>query len=467
MQTATAEPPIERSASGPLPASPGARGPGWRRDLLARASTELPAASTVAFRVAFGLLVAYSSIRFLWRGWVDEFYLGAEQHLTYPGFEWVQPWPAPWMHLHVVALAVLGLLIASGRCTRVAAAIFAVAFSYVELIDRALYLNHYWFVTLAAVLLAVLPGPSPRGDTATRTVPAITVWALRFQLGVVYTFAGIAKLNPDWLFHGEPLHTWLAARTDRPVIGPLLDEPLVALGASWAGALFDLTIVGWLLWRRSRPYAYAVLVVFHLATAMLFQIGVFPWVMIALTPIFFAPDWPTRLLRRNPPSVRPVARCDAGRVGRTLVAFLAVFAAMNVVLPLRHWLAEGNVRWNDDGYELSWRVMLTDRSGFLEFDVVEPATGRRWRVSPDLVLAEWQIAEAATRPPLALQTAQFVAEHFASLGHRGVEVYADSFVAMNGRLRQRMIDPTVDLVTVSRWAPSAAYVLPFEPAVRD
>ena len=30
--------------------------------------------------------------------------------------------------------------------------------------------------------------------------------------------------------------------------------------------------------------------------ASLFQIGVFPWVMIFLTTIFFAPDWPRRML---------------------------------------------------------------------------------------------------------------------------------------------------------------------------
>jgi hypothetical protein len=298
-------------------------------------------------------------------------------------------------------------------------------------------------------------------------VPAVTVWMLRFQLGVVYTFAGIAKLNPDWLLRGEPLHTWLAARTDRPIIGAFLDEPIVAVAASWAGAAFDLTIVAWLLWRRSRPFAYAVLVVFHLATAMFFQIGVFPLVMIALTPIFFDPGWPHRGPTRRRTGEVPTGEHRSTVLGASLSVFLIGFAAMNLALPLRHWLADGNVRWNDDGYELSWRVMLTDRAGFLEFDVVEPATGRRWRVEPDLVLTEWQMAEAATRPALALHTAQLVAEHFAVRGHPDVEVHADSFVAMNGRLRQRMIDPAVDLTTVSRWAPASAYVLPLDPPVRS
>ena len=443
----------------------------WPVALRQRAARRIPAASTIEFRVAFGLLVAYSSIRFVLRGWIDEFYLAPAHHLTYPGFDWIRPLPAPWMHVHVLTLAALGVLIAAGIHARIAAGVFVVGFAYVELIDRALYLNHYWFVTLAAVLLAVLPGPARHTHNASRTVPAITVWALRAQLGVVYTFAGIAKLNADWLFLGEPLGIWLAARTDRPIIGPLLDEPVVALIFSWAGAAFDLTIVAGLLWRRSRPLAYAVLVVFHIVTAMLFQIGVFAWVMIALTPIFFEPDWPTRLRRRR--HRRPVvshAHSSAGEpvdLKPLLVAFLAVFAAMNIALPLRHWFAEGNVRWNDDGYELAWRVMLTDRAGYLEFDVTDPASGDRWRVPPELVLTEWQSAEAETRPALALQTAHFIADHFAALGYPDVEVHADSFVAMNGRLRQRMLDPTVDLTTVSRWAPASDYVLPLDPPVRE
>jgi len=461
MPTATADhdsDPSTRTAAG-----------GHRRldRIVHRATEPVSAGSTIAFRVAFGALIAYSSIRFLWRGWVDEFYLDVEDHLTYPAFDWVQPWPAPWMHLHVGLLAVLGVLIAAGVRTRLAAGVFAVAFTYVELIDRALYLNHYWFMTLAAVLLAMLPEPT-RGASA-RTVSRLTVWALRFQLGVVYVFAGVAKINPDWLWHGEPLQTWLAARTDRPVIGPLLDEPFVAPAASWAGALFDLTIVGWLLWWRSRPIAYSVLVVFHVATAMLFQIGVFPWVMIALTPIFFEPDWPQRLrdrLRRRPQ--RPfTATSTTRRPAGGLLAVLAAFAVFNVVVPLRHWWADGNVRWNDDGYEFSWRVMLTDRVGHLEFDVIDPASGRTWRVGPELVLTEWQIAEAQSRPALALHTAHLVAEEFAELGHPDVRVHADSFVAMNGRLRQRMIDPDLDLAGIDRAAPAASYVLALDPPVHE
>ncbi|MGB0114540.1 MAG: HTTM domain-containing protein [Ilumatobacteraceae bacterium] len=462
MPTATADDRRTRAVTRPAaPRTTSTHAAPLRQRFAAAAHTPVASGSVTAFRIAFGALIVFSTVRFVARGWVEEFYLSPAHHLTYADFAWVQPLSPPLMYALMAALAALGVSIAIGYRTRLAAGVFAVGFAYLELIDAALYLNHYWFVTLAAVTLAVVPAPSGG------TVPAVTVWALRAQIAVVYVFAGLAKLNPDWLFDAQPMRLWLSARTDRPVIGPWLDEPSVGYLFSWAGAAFDLTIVGWLLWRRSRPAAYVAVVVFHVATAMLFQIGVFPWVMIALTPIFFAPDWP-RTVRRWVTGRRVVATAHApggvpNHIGPVVTIALVVLAVVNVVLPLRHYAADGNVRFNDDGYYLSWRVMLTERTGFLEFDVTDPETGETWRTRPDAVLEDWQAAQATQRPDLALTTAHLVAADFAARGHPGVEVRADSWVAVNGRPRQRWVDPAVDLAALARDAAASTYVLP----VRD
>lgn len=448
---------------------------GWIERCRGAARRPVASASTTAFRVAFGLLIVGSTIRFVSRGWVEEFYLAPANHLTYADAAWVRPLPPVAMYAHMAVLVVLGVSIAVGYRTRLAAGLFAIGFAYVELLDAALYLNHYWFVTLAAVTLAIAPSASGR------TVPAVTVWALRAQLAAVYVFAGIAKLNPDWLLRGEPMGIWLAARTDRPLVGPLLDEQLVAHLFSWAGAVFDLTIVGWLLWRRSRPFAYAAVVCFHATTAMLFQIGVFPWVMIALTPIFFDPEWPLVLRRRLFGRSADGGETDGGgtdgggtdggtdapthhrrRIGRTTSLALGALVIVNIVLPLRHYAADGNVRFNDDGYYLSWRVMLTERAGFLEFDVRDRSTGSSWTVRPELVLASWQAAQATRRPDLALTTAHLIDDYYEQRG-QDVAVFANSWVSFNGHPRQRWIDPTVDLASLPRTAPGAGYVLPIEP----
>ncbi len=450
----------------------------------------MPADSVAVFRIGFGLVAMAGSLRFLARGWVDTLYLAPEHHLAYAGFEWVRPLPAPWMHLHMAALAVLGACIALGYRHRLAAALFTAGFVYTELIEAALYLNHYWFVTLAGVLLALLPvhhrwsldaragrvEPSP-------LVPAAVVWTLRSQLAVVYLFAGIAKLNGDWLLQAQPMSLWLADRSHLPVVGPLLDEPVAAYLASWCGAAFDCTIVGWLLWRRSRPWAYCVLVAFHLATGALFQIGVFPWLMIAAALVFFLPEWPSRLFeaaarawRRSPVSrawsrASPAADATAvprlrrpattaPRLGRPARTVLVALAVVQVVLPLRHYAYDGNVRWTEEGYYLSWRVMLTEKAGHVEFRVTDPATGRSWTAGPELVLADWQAEHADVRPGLIHATALLIADHYRGAGVADVEVRADAWVSMNGRPARRIINPDTNLAAISRVGFGSPRILP-------
>jgi hypothetical protein len=422
------------------------------------------------FRIGFGLVVAYSSIRFLAKGWVDRLYLDPENHLTYTGFDWVRPLPAPWMHLHLVVLALLGLAIAAGYHHRLAAALFVVGFAYTELIDAALYLNHYWYVTLAGLLLVLLPvhhhwSLDARAGRVTPSphVAVGVVWALRAQIAVVYLFAGLAKLNPDWLFRAQPMQLWLADRTDIPIVGPILDEPAIAYLASWSGAVFDCTIVWWLLWRPSRRWAYAAVVGFHLITGALFQIGVFPWVMIIGTLVFFEPDWPTRLRRARRATGPTHTRASAPRVGRVAVVILGLLAAVEIVLPLRHYAYPGNVRWTEEGYYLSWRVMVTEKAGHLEFEVTDADTGRRWQVAPGLVLTDWQAEKAATNPGLIHATAHLIADHYRAEGRAEVEVRADAWVSQNGEPARRIVDPSVDLAARSRRVGPSDWILAEAP----
>ena len=214
--------------------------------------------------------------------------------------------------------------------------------------------------------------------------------------------------------------TWLASRTDAAVIGPLLDEPWAGVAASWVGAAFDLTL---------------------------------------------PPDWPRRFWAgSSPPVVEDPAQI--GR-GRWVVVGLALWAALQLAIPLRHLAYPGDVRWTEEGYYGSFRVMLTEKTGWLQFEVTDPATGETWSVRPSAVLTDWQERQAVSRADLTLAAARLVAGEMARHGHPGVEVRAESFVSFNGRRRQRMIDPTVDLAALSRRSPASAYVLPLEPPTMD
>ena len=221
------------------------------------------ASSAAVFRIVFGLVGLIAVVRFFAYGWIDQLYLDAARHFTYVGFGWVQPLPDAAMYAHFVLLGALSLAIAVGYHYRLAAALFFVGFTYVELIDKTTYLNHYYLISLASLLMIFLPldrvwsvdawRRARRGAARPAAIPVRVIWLLRAQLAAIYLFAGSAKLNPDWLLEAQPLRIWLHNRADMPLLGPLFAEPATAYLMSYAGALFDLTIVAWLLWGAFAP----------------------------------------------------------------------------------------------------------------------------------------------------------------------------------------------------------------------
>ena len=395
----------------------------------------MSAASAAAFRIAFGVLGIVAVVRFTARDWISELYIEPTHHFTYSGFSWVQPWPAWAMYLQFALLGLASLGVALGYRYRLSIAAFFLLFTYIELIDKTTYLNHYYWVSLVSLLMIFMPLHRTASLDARRhpssfqvcTIPSWVIWVLRAQVGVVYVFGGIAKLNPDWLLHAQPLRIWLYNNGDLPLVGPLLKEVSLAYAMSWAGAAFDLTIVGWLLWRRSRPVAYVILIVFHVMTWLLFPIGMFPWIMIAGTLIFFPPDWPHRLLARVFPSTRransptPPSDFHPTLLHRAGVVALGLYAIVQIVVPLRHWAYPGDVRWNEDGYRFAWNIMLTEKTGLVRFRVADLSNGEEWLAYPEEYLSPLQVERMSYQPDMILQTAHLIAEDWKYTGpeHRG------------------------------------------------
>jgi hypothetical protein len=425
----------------------------------------LDAASVAVFRVLIGGLLFVSTLRFLLHGWVATEYLKPKLFLHYWGFAWVRPFPGAGMYALYALIALGALGIAMGFAYRACACVFAIAFSYAHFCDKANYLNHYYLLSLLGCLFVALPLDREfswrawrRPAERRRQVRAWVLYLLRFQIGVVYVFGGLGKLGSDWLFHGEPLRIWLAANAELPVLGRVLVQPWAGLAFSWCGALFDLSIVPLLSWRKTRVPAYCLVLVFHVLTALLFHIGMFPWIMIASAPIFWEPSWPRRLTRRWPPSAAPndVAGAPLGKAGRVAVA---AYAAWQVLLPFRSALYPGNTLWTEEGFRFSWKVMLIEKAGSLDLDVVDSA-GRRYAVSPRDYLTPFQTRMTVTQPDMILELAHVVAEDFEARGHGKVRVYADSQVSFNGRPHRPFIDPQRDLASEVDGLSHKTFILP-------
>ena len=383
-------------------------------------------------RIAWGAILLISTIRFIAKGWVYAFYIAPTFHFPFYGFDWVRPLPAAGMYLVFGVMVLSSLFIALGLFYRGAVAAFLLAFTYVELLDKTYYLNHYYFVTVFTFLLLLTPAqryfsldvrwkPSLRQER----VPAWTIWILQAQLCLVYFYAGFSKLGPDWLLEAMPLRIWLPANTWMPLVGPLMGQVWVAYAFSWFGALFDLSIGPLLLWKPTRRIAYGAVIVFHVLTALLFKIGMFPYIMIAATVIFFSEGWHRRVLsgvgrekrrkherERNEYAGKPIALAGESH-GSCWVFFL-----LQILVPLRYLLYPGHLFWTEEGYRFSWRVMLMEKSGTDFFYVRDPLTGRRGEVINSRYLTSFQERQMATQPDMILQYAHYLHDEYQQKGDR-------------------------------------------------
>lgn len=413
-------------------------------------------APLVWFRVAFGLVLHWEAWRYFYRGTIAADYLDPSFRFTYYGFEWLKPWPGDGMYWHFFALGALALFIAAGFLYRLSTTLFFLGFAYVFLLDETHYLNHFYLVSLLSFLLIFVPAHRACSLDAriwpkirTRWAPLWSLWLLRGQVIIVYFYAAVAKMNPDWLFRGEPLRTWFAAKTYFPLVGPYIPQGTAAHAAAIGGFLIDLLAVPLiLLSRRARPFAFAALFGFHLMNSILFRIGIFPWLMIAVMFTLFPLPFGWKLPGETAPPSEPAP--PVPRHASVVIAFLAVYMAIQVLVPLRHWLYPGDVAWTREGHRFAWRMMLVGTVTIPQFRVRDPATLEERDIQLSQYLTPRQITTIGRQPDMILQFAKHLARLAAQQGTPDLEVYAQTLISVNGRPMRLLVNPNIDLVKKPR-----------------
>ncbi len=426
---------------------------------------EVSVTPLIGFRIIIGSLFLFSTVRFLTNGWVKQLYIDPPFHFTYLGFDWIHPLPGSWMYLPFIAMVLASIGIILGAFYRFSASLFFLAFTYIELLDKSYYLNHYYFVSIVAFLLIWMPAHVQFSIDARRnpgirrnTIPYWPIFLLRFQLGIVYCFAGIAKLNPDWLFEAQPLRMWLQVFRDLPVVGDLMATSWVAFAFSWFGCFYDLFIPFFLSYSKTRNTAYFFVIVFHILTWLLFPIGVFPWVMIFSTLIFFPASFHDRWLN---PLKRVFGRnysapvIKATRVKQPVVWIISAFLLIQLVLPFRYLLYPDGLFWHEEGFRFSWRVMLIEKKGYATFYVEDSDTRKSIEIMNSDYLSPQQIDQMSRQPDMILQFAHFLGKKYADtvlhFGSKSVHlshprVTADIYVTLNGRPNQQFVSRETDLM---------------------
>ncbi|MCP4522328.1 MAG: HTTM domain-containing protein, partial [Cytophagales bacterium] len=408
---------------------------------------EVHIAPLVVFRVLFGLVMLASAIRFYLKGWIETLYIQPSFHFNYYGFEWVEALGSTGMYLLFGTFALSSLCMALGFLYRISSLLFFTSFTYIELIDKTTYLNHYYFISLVALLLIFVPAhqyfsidtllfPSIKNTH----VPRWTISIFKLQLAIVYVYAGIAKIHKEWLFDAMPLKIWLPAHSNLPLIGWLFRISWIPYVFAWIGMIYDLVIPFALRFNKTRLLAYLAVVVFHMLNTIMFNIGMFSYIMILATLIFFPSrfhiniiNWFQKVFNQQKNILNEIKTQYTPKFHNLLLVILGVFFIVQLTLPFRYLLYPNpsQLFWTEEGFRFSWRVMLIEKMGYLVIKVTNADTGHTFEIDNREYLTTFQEKMTSTQPDMVLQYAHILAEEMKKQGIKNPIIKAQCYVTLN------------------------------------
>ena len=418
------------------------------------------------WRIAFGLLITLESFGAILTGWVKEVLIEPRFTFTFIGFEWLQPLPGHGMYLYYGLMGVSGMAIMIGFRYRISMIVFALLWTGSYLMQKSAYNNHYYLLCLLSWIMVFLPAAKDLSWDALKSkkrsnqMPYWVLILMVSQIWIVFTYATLAKLYPDWL-DGSVIALFMEGKKDYPIIGPWLQNQILQKILIWGGIFFDALIVPGLLWRRTRMVAFILSLVFHLFNSIVFQIGIFPYMSIAFAFLFFAPEvlrknfswvinrFEDRLHSENGVDAEkssqlsgPAAKPSSKKYW--IPALITCYLVVQILLPLRHNLIQDSVLWTEEGHRMSWRMMLRARKGITSFYIMEPGTGVKSVYPLRELVTQKQLKMLSAHPDFIWQMAQKIKAIEAAEG-REVAVYVRSRVSINGREYAPFIDPDVNL----------------------
>jgi hypothetical protein len=244
-----------------------------------------------AARIAIGLC----SLGAAWEAWRTLSRILDPLVVPLPYVAWVPRVSPGAVPVLVAAWLAVSAAFVLGFRTRLAGAVITSLAAYTLLLDQRTYSNHLYLFVLIALLLTVADSGAAfsldaRREGPRRSVAAWPIVLLRIQASLVYGFAGIAKLTPQFL-SGDVLSQTLRPQAvlavpvewRTPVPMGMLALTAVALELAIAISLWSAR------WRWAAVVAGLLLhgAIMTLLDSSRLALGIFAVEMIALYPLFF------------------------------------------------------------------------------------------------------------------------------------------------------------------------------------
>lgn len=410
----------------------------------------------IIFRIIFGLLIFLESVGAIFTGWIKRTMIEPEFTFNFIGFEWLQPLPGNWMYVYYGVMGIFGLLVMIGYKYRWSMLAFTLMWSATYFMQKSSYNNHYYLLMLLSAMMVIQPANTYASldvklnpSIKRHSMPQWCRFIFILQMFIVYTYASIAKLYPDWL-DLTVAELLMKSKQHYFLVGDILQERFVHYLITYGGILFDGFIIPLLLWKPTRKYAFLASIFFHLFNSFIFQVGIFPYLSLAFALFFFEQKTVHRLFLKKKPFYTK-ADVITPKWSRLYVTLFAIYFVGQIALPLRQHFIQDNVLWTEEGHRLSWRMMLRSKSGRTSYLVIDKATKKKIPINLDDYLTKKQQRGATTKPDVIWQFAQHLKNDFAKKGVN-VQVFVNCYISVNGKRHQRLIDPEVDIANVE-WDP--------------
>ncbi|RZF35606.1 hypothetical protein LSTR_LSTR005134 [Laodelphax striatellus] len=434
------------------------------------------ATSLSAVRVLFGIVMLIDTLEE--RGFTEaERLWGDPKECRFPLFNFLRPLPLKWMYFLYTIMSFGAIGISFGAYYRFSCLLLTLPYWYILLLNKSVWNNHSYLYGLLCFLMTCSSASNVwsfdrliRKKKYDDTVPLWNYSILRFQLFALYFFAGLKKMNRDWL-SGYSMMELSTHWVFSPFTLWMSIENVDHLVVHIIGFLLDLTGGFLIFFDQTRPIAFLFLSLFHLMNSRLFHIGMFPYMCLVTMPLFCRMDWPKQMLKFVNACVHnkeiktsevPDKMMKIGLRERFISLTLIFYMCLQCFMPYSHFVTKGYNNWTNGLYGYSWDMMVHTwiRHRIVLKDVdrtsgQEPITKQQNYNNQNILSQAWVKTDRwTTHADMLLQYAHCIERNIVDEhpNMKNISVHVDVWYSLNGRFQQRMFDPRVDLLRAD-WSP--------------
>lgn len=368
----------------------------------------------------------------------------------------------------VMGIAAYGVM--AGLFFRFFAAVLAGCLLYIYLLEKTYGTDGNFLYLLLSFLLLLTPANADLSADALinkrarkQFMPYAGLFVLKTQVVLVYLYSGVSKLfHADWLSGIVMQRRFHALITEQGEFWKVFDNRAVAYLFSYGGIALDLS-AGFLLWnKRTRTIGVILVVLFHAFNKWTLDLQVMPFVMLATVVLFLDPATAERIVGTLKKLIHfksaPIAEQKPKVLPGWVVGLVVSYIAIQLLVPLRHFLYSGNVNWTHEGFRLSWHLMNNNYVSKVYVKVKIPKDSNCVNFQPINARQVWWMSAFSD---MIWQYAQYLKGELQACGQQNPEVYIDSRISLNSREYAPLVDRNVNLVNAKyNWLKSTPWILP-------